>query len=187
MNAVDLGCRWLLGVVLALAVLGKAWGRKPFEDFIQTLGRFGFPRAWAGAPLAAGVIALEALCALLLLLVPLAGYVATLGLLGGFTVGLTRVWRGGERVSCRCFGASDTPVGAAHLVRNGLLLAVVVLGGLTHRAGGGEPSSVGVSVLSGALGALAGFFITRWDDLVFLLRAPQPVARPSAAMKKSRR
>ena len=186
MDAVDVGCRWLLGVVLVLAAAGKAWGRRPFEDFIQTLGRFGFPRAWAGPPLAATVIAAEALSALLLLAVPLAGYAATLVLLGGFTVGLARVWRGGEPVRCRCFGASDTPVGGAHLVRNGLLLAVAVVGVFSHRAGLGAPVSLGMGVLAGALGALTGLFVTRWDDLVFLLREPQPVARTSAAMKKSR-
>ncbi len=186
MNAVDVGCRWLLVVVLAVAALGKARGRRPFEDFIQTLGRFGFPRAWVGPPLAATVITAEGLSALLLLVAPLAGYVAALALLGGFTVGLARVWRGGEPVRCRCFGASDTPVGAAHLVRNGLLLVVLVLGVFSLRAGVGGPASVGLSVLAGALGALAGLFVTRWDDLVFLLRDPQSVASSSAAMKKSR-
>jgi hypothetical protein len=186
LNAVDLGCRWMLVVVLALAALGKARGRRPFEDFIQTLAGFGFPRALAGAPLAVAVIAAEALSALLLLALPLAGYGAALLLLGGFTVGLVRVWRRGEAVSCRCFGASHTPVGVAHVVRNGLLLAVLVLGAVAHQAGAGRSLAVELSVLAGALGALAGFFVTRWDDLVFLLVDPQPASGRSAAMKKSR-
>lgn len=186
MNAVDIGCRWLVMVVLALAALSKAWGRRPFEDFIQTLERFGFPRSWAGAPLAAGVIAAEALSALLLLLAPREGTVAALVLLGGFTVGLARVWRRGDAVSCRCFGASNTPVGAAHLVRNGLLLTVLVTGSLARQAGAADPSPEWMRVLAGVFGALAGILVTRWDDLLFLLGTPLPAASAPAAPKKSR-
>jgi hypothetical protein len=39
---------------------------------------------------------------------------------------------------------------------------------------------------AGALGVLAGFFITRWDDLVFLLHGPEPMAGSPAAAKKQR-
>jgi len=48
-------------------------------------------------------------------------------LIAGFTVALRRVVRSEQQVACRCFGASTAPVGVAHLVRNGALLAVIGL------------------------------------------------------------
>lgn len=183
MSAVDWGCRLMLAVVFALAVGSKVWGRESFEDFVQTLGRFGLPKSW---PLAAAVALAEALCVVLLLAAAGAGYALALAMLGGFTLGLVRVVRGGAAVSCRCFGASNTPVGTAHLVRNGLLLAVGVLGAFSHRAAAALPATLEVALLAGAVGGVAGLFVTRWDDLVFLIRGPQPAAS-GAALKKPRR
>ncbi|HZI16600.1 MAG TPA: MauE/DoxX family redox-associated membrane protein [Myxococcus sp.] len=186
MSAVDWGCRLLLAVVFALAAGSKAWSRESFKDFTRTLGSFGVPKALEGAPLAAAVVVAEALCVLLLLAAAPAGYALALLLLGGFTLGLVRAWRGAEPVSCRCFGASASPVGPAHLARNGLLLSVGVLGMLGHQAGMAGPAPLEVALLAGAIGVLAGVFVTRWDDLVFLIWGPQPAAS-GAALKKSRR
>jgi hypothetical protein len=168
----------MLATVFALAALGKARGRKPFEEFIQTLEHFGFPRSLAGAPLAAALILAEAASALLLGAGAVAGYVLALALLGGFTLGIAWVMRNGGKVACRCFGASNAPVGVAHLVRNGLLLTVTVVGAVSHQAAPGG-LAVGMGVIAGTVGVLAGLFVTRWDDLVFLLRGPQPQAASS--------
>jgi len=177
----------MLGVVLVLAAGSKAHGRKPFRDFIQTLERFGFPKAWVGAPLAATMILAETASVLLLLVVPGAGYALALVLFSGFTLGIARVLRRGEKVRCRCFGASETPMGVAHLVRNGLLIAVTLLGAVSHGAGPHASAPAGVGLVAGVLGALTGFFITRWDDLVFLLRGPVlPAAGAPAASKELR-
>ncbi|NNB84689.1 hypothetical protein HJC10_24100 [Corallococcus exiguus] len=172
----------MLAMVFALAALGKARGRKPFEDFIQTLKSFGLPRALAGAPLAATLILAEAASALLLLVGMGAGYVLALLLLVGFTLGIAWVIRQGKKVACRCFGASNAPVSAAHLVRNGLLLTITVVGAVSHEAASGG-LAVGMGVIAGTVGALAGLFVTRWDDLVFLFRGPQSLA----ALSRTRR
>lgn len=185
MSAVELGCRLMLAVVFVLAAQSKVRGRKALADFTQTLGQFGFPRSWSG-PLAITFIIAELACALLLLVAAAAGYGLALALLGGFTLGIARVLRGGAKVRCRCFGASDTPMGAAHLVRNGLLLSVALLGAVGHGLGAREPLPVGVGVIAGAVGLLAGFFVTRWDDLVFLLRGPVPNAGLPVASRKQR-
>ncbi|WP_235685880.1 MauE/DoxX family redox-associated membrane protein [Corallococcus silvisoli] len=182
MNAVNLGCRLMLAIVFALAALGKARGHKPFEEFIQTLENFGLPRFLAGAPLAATLILAEATSALLLLVGMGAGYVLALLLLAGFTLGLAWVIHREKKVACRCFGASNAPVSAAHLVRNGLLLAITVIGAVTHAAGSGG-LAVGMGVIAGTVGALAGLFVTRWDDLVFLFQGPQSLA----ALSRTRR
>lgn len=168
----------MLATVFALAALGKARGRKPFDDFIQALENFGLPRSLTGAPLAATLILAEAASALLLLLGAVAGYVLALALLAGFTLGIAWVLRRGEKVSCQCFGASHAPVSAAHLVRNGLLLTITVVGTVSHQAASGG-LAVGMGVIAGTVGVLAGLFVTRWDDLVFLLRGPQPLAASS--------
>jgi hypothetical protein len=165
----------MLAIVFALAAVGKARGRQPFADFIQTLENFGLPRPLAGAPLAAALILAEAASALLLLLNVGAGYVMALLLLVGFTLGIAWVIRQGQKVACRCFGASNAPVSPAHLVRNGLLLAVTLLGAVSHQNASGE-LAVGMGVIAGTVGALAGIFVTRWDDLVFLIRGPQSLA-----------
>ncbi|WP_415829685.1 MauE/DoxX family redox-associated membrane protein, partial [Corallococcus exiguus] len=136
----------MLAMVFALAALGKARGRKPFEDFIQTLKSFGLPRALAGAPLAATLILAEAASALLLLVGMGAGYVLALLLLVGFTLGIAWVIRRGKKVACRCFGASNAPVSAAHLVRNGLLLTITVVGAVSHEAASG-----GLAVVMGVI------------------------------------
>ncbi|WP_338026010.1 MauE/DoxX family redox-associated membrane protein [Corallococcus macrosporus] len=175
LNAVNLGCRLMLATVFALAALGKARGRRPFDEFIQTLENLGFPRALAGAPLAATLVLTEAASALLLGVGVAAGYALALALLVGFTLGIAWVMRRGEKVACRCFGASNAPVGAAHLVRNGLLLAVTVAGAVSHPSASGG-LAMGMGVIAGTVGVLAGLFVTRWDDLVFLLRGPQPLA-----------
>ncbi|NBC39622.1 hypothetical protein GTZ93_07230 [Corallococcus exiguus] len=172
----------MLAMVFALAALGKARGRKPFEDFIQTLKSFGLPRALAGAPLAATLILAEAASALLLLVGMGAGYVLALLLLVGFTLGIAWVIRRGKKVACRCFGASNAPVSAAHLVRNGLLLTITVVGAVSHEAASGG-LAVGMGVIAGTVGVLAGLFVTRWDDLVFLFRGPQSLA----ALSRTRR
>ncbi|MCY1018162.1 hypothetical protein OV427_20540 [Pyxidicoccus sp. MSG2] len=168
----------MLATVFALAAFGKARGRKPFDEFIHTLETFGFPRALAGAPLAATLILAEAASALLLVVDVAAGYALALALLVGFTLGLAWVMRRGEAVACRCFGASNAPVSAAHLVRNGLLLTITVVGAVSHQVASGE-LAVGMGVIAGTVGVLAGLFVTRWDDLVFLLRGPQPLAASS--------
>ncbi|WP_255424232.1 MauE/DoxX family redox-associated membrane protein [Corallococcus sp. AB011P] len=183
MSAVNLGCRLMLSLVFVLAAISKARGRKPFEDFIQTLVNFGLPPSLAGAPLAATLILAEAASALLLLLNVAAGYALALALLGGFTLGIAWVLRRGAKVACRCFGASNTPVGAAHLVRNGLLLAVTVAGAVSHAAASGAPVTVAMGAIAGTAGVLGGVFVTRWDDLVFLIRGPEPVAASSRARR----
>ncbi|RYZ40026.1 MAG: hypothetical protein EOO71_17755 [Myxococcaceae bacterium] len=172
----------MLAMVFALAAVGKARGRRPFEDFIQTLANFGLPRTLAGAPLAAALILTEAASALLLLVGVWAGYVLALLLLVGFTLGIAWVLRREEKVACRCFGASNAPVSAAHLVRNGLLLIITLVGAVSHPAASGG-LAVGMGVIAGTVGAMAGLFVTRWDDLVFLFRGPQSLA----ALSRTRR
>ena len=70
----------------------------------------------------------ELLAALLLFFATPIGATAAFAVLLGFTVFLAQLMRDGAPVPCNCFGAtSDRPVGAIHLVRNGLLIGCAIL------------------------------------------------------------
>jgi hypothetical protein len=149
--------RTALLVVLVTAAASKSTG---FASFRESLPGFGLP---ALRSLALAVVTAEAAAALLLVIAPRAGFLAAAALLAGFTLVLGRPLRRGQPVACRCFGASDAPVGVRHLVRNALLLLVAV-GGLS----GPTPAA------PTAAGAVAGLALStlaiRWDDLLFLVR-----------------
>lgn len=116
-----------LGGVFGVAAVAKLRDRVGTERSFSALGL-----RWP-AHLAVVVPAIEALTAVALVVVPVAGAAVALGLLGVFSVVLLRVLRSGVPLGCACFGAigarRDRPVGWGSLLRNlGLaLLAVLVL------------------------------------------------------------
>lgn len=178
MTALALGCRAMLAVVMFAAVAGKL-RRRDFALFVDALRGFGVPAALARVPpraRAGAVVALEAAAAVLLVVAPAAGLVLSLGLIAMFTVVLRSAVRNGREVACRCFGASTAPVGVAHLVRNGLLLAVIGAGVAATALAAGAEVAPPERLAAIALGMLAGAAVTRWDDLVYLV-APQPAGR----------
>jgi hypothetical protein len=178
MTALALGCRAMLAVVMFAAVAGKL-RRRDFALFVDALRGFGVPAALARVPpraRAGAVVALEAAAAVLLVVAPAAGLVLSLGLIAMFTVVLRSAVRNGREVACRCFGASTAPVGVAHLVRNGLLLAVIGAGVAATALAAGAEVAPPERLAAIALGVLAGAAVTRWDDLVYLV-APQPAGR----------
>jgi len=91
-------------------------------------------------------------------------------LAAGVAVAVSR----GTRTPCACFGGSTArPLGAAHLIRNSCLLALLAAGlaatGLQHAG----PRLAGPRLAGSALAVVAGLvvtlLITRWDDLVSLV------------------
>jgi hypothetical protein len=164
----ELGCRALLVVVLGAAVAGKL-RRQAFESFTVSLRAFGVPAAVAGAPVAALVVALEGVAAVLLIVAPAAGYALALALIAAFTAVLHRVVHSGRRVACWCFGASTTPVGVSHLVRNASLLVAAGLGIAAGALADGEAVALPIRLVALACGALAGAAIARWDDLAYVV------------------
>lgn len=71
---------------------------------------------------ATAVAGLELALAVLLVVHPPAGGVATLAVLAGFTTFLAR--RLGTGTGCACFGSTASPVRWWHLARNGVLLVL---------------------------------------------------------------
>ncbi|MGM1060250.1 MauE/DoxX family redox-associated membrane protein [Saccharothrix sp. Mg75] len=161
-------CRALLFGVFLVALVGKVRGPGAFSGSVA--GLLGTSRRASGV-VAAAVVAGEG-AVLVLLAVPStvpAGFAAAAALLVVFGVGIARAVRGGRRVPCRCFGASATPPGRAHVVRN---LVLACAGLLVPVASTPPPADLGgvlVALLVAAVGVLV---VTRLDDLVAVFSHP---------------
>jgi len=133
----------------------------------RALRQFGVPAALATRAVAAIAIAAEAASAALLLIAPLAGYALACALLCAFTLAIASALAADRRVACRCFGASTTHLGRAHLVRNLVLVGAAVAGAAarTTTASAARPESGWLCIV---VGVIIGAAITRWDDLAYL-------------------
>jgi methylamine utilization protein MauE len=176
MRYVEVATRALLAVVFVTALAGKVSGRASYRAFLRSLRQMDVVPAAALRPAAATTVVAEA-AAVVLLLVP-AGWSGAAGLalagtlLATFTVVVARTVGRGRRAPCRCFGASDTPLGRQHVVRNVALTAVAAVG-LAAAASAGEPQPVAAGVgVAGCAGLLIGVLVAALDDLTALYRSP---------------
>jgi hypothetical protein len=123
-----LACRGVLVLVFAASAIGKLGN---FGGFVAAIrGLRLVPDAWP-RPVARSVVAAEATAAGLLLLptrVAVAGFTLVILLCVLFGVVIESSVRREIRVACPCFGASADLLNRRHLVRNGLLVAVAVVG-----------------------------------------------------------
>ncbi|GAA2707927.1 MauE/DoxX family redox-associated membrane protein [Micromonospora olivasterospora] len=174
MRYLEVGARALLAVVFVTALAGKVSGRASYTAFVRSLRQMDAVPVSVLRPAAAATVAAEA-AVVLLLLCP-ARWSGTAGsalaglLLAAFTVGVARTVRRGRRAPCRCFGASDTPLGWQHVVRNGALTAAAGLG-LAASVSSAELPLAGASLAVFA-GLLLGALVVALDDLVALFRSP---------------
>ncbi|TDV56244.1 MauE/DoxX family redox-associated membrane protein [Actinophytocola oryzae] len=169
MTYVAFGCECLLIVVFAFSAETKLTGRGAFAEFRLATARLVPAFRGLAGPLSVAVVGVEVTTAVLLAVPATArvGLVLALALLGAFTVAVAAALRRGETASCNCFGRSTTPMGARHLVRNALLLAVAGIGLLGGRGGAEVPglalagaSAVVLAVLVLNLDALTDLFAT---------------------------
>ncbi|MEV7602541.1 MauE/DoxX family redox-associated membrane protein [Kitasatospora sp. NPDC089797] len=166
-----LGCRVVIAVVFAKSALAKLRARPDFASALRVMAVLS-PRLTGPAVL--GVPIAEAVLALLVWMprpVVSWAFAAAGGLIAVFAAVLVVLLRRGADVSCPCFGASGVPVGAAHVARNLVLLAVAAAGLLAGAApdpGGLGPAGV-VAVL--LVAAFASALIIATDTLVELFSA----------------
>lgn len=164
--------RALLVAVFGIAAFGKARSGAAFAEFTDTLSDL----PWIGArwrqPIAATVIAVETAATVLLIPSRTAslGFAIALLTLAVFTTTVVVARARGNHVRCRCFGtgadADDADRGASQLIRNAVLIAVAAAGFVSAlSASSGANPAAGIAACS--LGLIAGFVITRWDDLAF--------------------
>jgi hypothetical protein len=173
-NYLVLGCRGLLAGIFLVSLFGKLRGRAAYGEFVTATGTLLLVSHRAERVLATLALTAECLVALMLVVpVPVAvSFAAAIALLCSFTGALVRALRRGEDTSCHCFGASTTPIGAHHVARNLVLIAIAAAGLtvelLTHPSRY-QLAGIAITVLT-VLPCL--LLVTRLDDLVELFRTP---------------
>lgn len=170
MRYVEIGARLLVGVVFVVALAGKVTGPPAFRAFVASLRAMRVVPARLAGAAAAASIAVEAVI-VVLLAVPGrwaagAGFVLAAGLLCVFAGAIALSLRRGNRAPCRCFGASATPLGRGHIVRNAGLVAVCAAGlAAAFGTGSADPAA---AVVAGGAGLVAGILVTAYDDIAAL-------------------
>lgn len=181
MQYLAIGCRTATAVVFLLAVAGKVLGSGAFAEFTRSVADMKAVRPRLVQPAARATVLAEALV-LVLVAIPLRitavlGFAVAVLLTALFSNAIRRTLRSGNRVPCRCFGRSSSPLGPRHLVRNGLLLALTVTGlAVSWAAGSADLAGALVAVLAGLF---LGLIIASFDDLAQLLAPTMPAGRTS--------
>ncbi len=155
-------------------MIGKLRGRAAFREFAATtrvllIASSPVSRiSHATARVVGGAVVAAEASVVLLLLVPGAGRIGlglAMVLMAAFGHGIAAAIRRGVRTSCRCFGASSTPLGARHLVRNAALFLVAATGLLIGPVGDADLAGL---VVAGGAAAVLALLVVRLDDLVDL-------------------
>lgn len=174
---VTLTARVLVAGVFLLAVVTKMRGRAAFEDFAESLTAARLVRYRLRHAVAAATVLAE-VAVVVLLTVPrtvtaglaLAALVSTV-----FALGIGLVLRRGTPAACRCFGRSRTVLGAVHVARNAVLVAVALVGiAAAGTSGPLEPGGVAVALAAAAVLVVVVRFL---DDIVPAFTVTAPAAR----------
>jgi len=172
---VEIAARLLIGVVFVIALAGKVNGAAAYRAYVLSLSRMGvLPAALRNGAARGSLVAEGAI--VVLLAVPLraaavAGFALAAGLLTVFAAAIAVSLRRGNRAPCRCFGASTTPLGAGHIARNAVLVAVALAGLLAAVRPGAASAAGGVVAAFGGL--VAGLVVTMYDDIAALWSPPR--------------
>jgi uncharacterized membrane protein YphA (DoxX/SURF4 family) len=164
----ELGCRGLLAGVFLISLAGKLRGRAAYAAFVAATASLlatGGRQARVLAPL---TIVAELGTVVALAIGPF-GLVAGAALLGCFTVALVLALRRGSAAPCRCFGASTTPIGLHHVVRNVVLAGLAVAGAIAGSVADDQPIDPAALAVTALAVAIAVLVTVRLDDLVDLL------------------
>ncbi|NIK61079.1 MauE/DoxX family redox-associated membrane protein [Kribbella shirazensis] len=172
MEYLQFGCQVLLGGVFAVSAGSKLYTRTAFADFAAATARLTGAGTGRARQLAVGVVATE-IAVVLALIVPalvLWGFAVGIGLLAVFSAAIVRSLRRGQRAPCRCFGASNSPLGVQHVARNAALAAFGAFGIASGLSGRTSSLDFGLACVV-AFAALVGVALTaRLDDLIGLFR-----------------
>jgi hypothetical protein len=178
-ESVDIAIRGLIGMVFLLSSASKLSGRRAYAAFVASVRELALLPARAASGVAVVVVVAElAIWFLLAVPVPVAatgGFAIAALLLTVFAIGIASSVVRGARVRCRCFGASTTPLGFRHVVRNAVLAVVALVGVLAVPMSG--PVQPGGLVVAISAGLLFGSFVALLDDFVELFRPQLPVVR----------
>ncbi|MFE3445685.1 MauE/DoxX family redox-associated membrane protein [Nocardia sp. NPDC059180] len=172
MSYVVLACRYVLVGVLLVSLVGKLRGRTAYAEFVAATATLLGDRDRMAKVLAPLTIMSEVaiVCALVIEPARRLGLVSAVVLMACFAVALGRAVRLGSARSCRCFGASTTPMGIRHVVRNLVLAAAAVVGlALDLAVGPHRYELAGLAVIVPVVAACVVLTV-RLDDLIDVLR-----------------
>ena len=178
MSSVSFGCQCVLVLVFAVSAVSKIRNRTSFRAFRAATAAL-LPRnvAAAAAPAATAVVATEA-ASVVALVIPgtsRVGLLLSIGLFAAFTAAIAAALHRGTTVACRCFGASATPLGVRHLVRNGVLIAIAGVALLTGEQRSSDPAELATAAGTATVVAL---LLINLDALVDLFAgAPESAHR----------
>lgn len=176
MTYVLVACGVLLTGVFATSAASKLRGRTAFAEFVTATARIGGFRPDRARPVAMVVAGAEVAIVLGFVTAALAASRTLAGLaaagaallLAAFTGAVARAVRRGAAVPCRCFGASKTPLGRRHLVRNAVLLVAAGLGLAGALAAGGAPVHPGGLAVAAGAGVLVAILAVATDEIADL-------------------
>ncbi|MGW3996868.1 MauE/DoxX family redox-associated membrane protein [Amycolatopsis sp. NPDC004772] len=151
----------LIAVVFAASSFSKLRDFRGFARSVPAL--VPMPARWV-TPVSVAVVGTELASAVLVLVTPIAGFALATALLLAFTAAIAASLRRGRRAPCRCFGATESPIGPRHLVRNTLLICSAVLGALAPEH---LPSVAGAAVAFAA-GVVVAVLVIAMDDIAVL-------------------
>jgi hypothetical protein len=193
MHAAVVGQLAGLAVIFGVSAFGKARSRAAMRSFATSL------RGWRVLPgPLAGPVAVVVTCAeiavvagaLVSLAISMSGMapatgaawrslvVGTLGLaailLTGLSVGIALALRRGPGATCACFGATERPLNAGHLLRD-VILVVISIVGIALAVGAGSRAAVPPGTIVAVFaGGVAGLVVARLDDLIDLFGSGPP-------------
>jgi hypothetical protein len=177
-----LTCRGLIGLVFAVSALAKIRSPRAYREFASWLAALPVPLARARAlpPVFVGAEA----AIVVLVAVPysaVAGLALATGCLAVMVTGTVVITNRGSGASCWCFGPSRSPLGARHLVRDGILFLIAAAGAVASTASGtvtgaltgaatgaqGPDTASPAGIVLSLMAALAGAtFFVFLDDLM---------------------
>ncbi|MBD0746628.1 MauE/DoxX family redox-associated membrane protein [Streptomyces sp. CBMA152] len=171
----------LVGIVFAVSAVAKVRKRSAFAAFEQSVSlvtsNLGQRSPRALRTLALLTVAAE-FCVPVLLPAPVtapAGCLLAAALLMVFCAAIAGALRRDVEARCSCFGAAGAELGWRHVVRNGLLVVIAVIGATGPARDATRPvSGLAVALVVAAVGA--GLFV-RFDDLVDVMLAPSGAGR----------
>lgn len=168
-----IGIRCLIGIVFAASFLGKVAGTRAFREFSASLMSMGVLNGEVARMAAFAVVAAELLISASMTSpnpsVALAGFALGILLMVVFSGAIVLVIRRGTKAICRCFATSTAPLSTRHVIRNGALAILMLVGFIISLRGAGATSrtSIGVSVV---VGLLCGGVVTILDSIIDLFR-----------------
>lgn len=169
MPYVELACRLLTGLTFLSAGISKLRDREGFARATRMLlsSRVRNYRATANV-VVAGEIGIA--CLVTIPVTVVVGYALALVLAAAFAIATGFALRRGVHEPCRCFGSRDEPLGAAHIVRDLVLMSVAFTGMAGVLSAGPPMRPAGVAIACGA-GVIVAILLIFLDDVMGLFRS----------------